>query len=105
MAHPKVASIISRRNRQPKAKSNRIAEVVRSVDSGFFTLPEPSNVAFTLQYAMRVLSDCHTDPHPEPVSLELDDCPVCYAMRLCAAELITLKSHATDTLDRIGGAL
>jgi hypothetical protein len=100
-----VAPILPRSNNQPKAKTvNRIAAIVRSVrnDSSFFDFVESSTVATTLQEAMRVLNDCHTDSHPEPVN---EDCPLCYAMRLCAGELITLKSHAVDTLDQIESAL
>jgi hypothetical protein len=105
MGHLEVAPILPRTNNQPKAKLNRIAEVVRSVRNGnSFEFVESSTVAITLQEAMRVLDDCHTGQqrHPEPFN---EDCPLCYAMRLCAGELITLKSHAVDTLDQIEGAL
>lgn len=103
MDHLKVAPILPRTNNQPKAKFNRIAEVMRSVhnDVQFFEFVESSTVATTLSEAMRVLNDCHTGQHPEPVN---EDCPLCYAMRLCAGELITLKSHAVDTLGQIEGA-
>jgi hypothetical protein len=105
MDHLKVAPILPRTNNQPKVKTNRIAEIVRSVRNGSaFEFVESSTVATTLQEAMRVLDDCHTgqQQHSEPFN---EDCPLCYAMRLCAGELITLKSHAVDTLDRIEGAL
>jgi hypothetical protein len=104
MAHPKVVTpILPRSNNQPKTKSNRIAAIVRSVEDGFFD-PDDNTVVGTLQHVMRVLDDCQ-HPHREPVRLEIEDCPLCFAMRQCAAELITLKNRADETLEQLGGAL
>ena len=104
MSRLKVSPIITRANNSPTTKFNRISEIVRSVrnDKSFFEFVESSTVATTLQEAMRVLDDCHTGQHPELVN---EHCPLCYAMRLCAGELITLKAHAANTLDQIEGAL
>src|SRR4051794_30064272 len=95
MAHPKVAAILPRTNNEPKVKSDRMAAIVCSVrnDVQFFEQVESSTVATTLREALRVLNDCHTDRHPEAVN---QDCPMCYAMRLCAGELMTLQSYAVD---------
>ncbi len=108
MSHPKVVTpILPRTNNSPKAKSNRIAAIMRSVrdDDSFFEIPEASNIVGTLQHVMRVLDDCHNGQHPELIKLEIEECPLCFAMRMCAAELLTLQSHATETLAEIGGAL
>jgi hypothetical protein len=105
MAHPKVVTpILPRSNNQPKTKNaNRIAAIVRSVRDDLFD-PDDNTVAGTLQHVMRVLDDCQ-HPHRELVRLEIEDCPLCFAMRQCAAELITLKNRADETLEQLGGAL
>jgi hypothetical protein len=104
MVRPKVSQILPRSNNSPKAKTvNRIAAIVRSVEDGFFD-PDDNTVVATLQHVMRVLDNCQ-HPHRELVRLEIEDCPLCFAMRQCAAELLTLKHHAADTLEHIGGAL
>lgn len=97
MSHLKVTPILTRGNRQPKA--NRIAEIVRSVRDDFFCDESPT-IASTLREVMEVLNDCHTDNGVHP-----DDCRLCYAMRLCAGELLTLQIHAADTLQQTRGAL
>ena len=105
MTRPKVTRSLSRSNNQPKTKKpNRIAEAIRIVDdSDDFDRPDPSHLPYVLQYAMKVLNACHTDPHPELVSRGIEDwdCQVCFALRLCAIELITLKSHAADALEHL----
>jgi hypothetical protein len=100
MPHPKVVTpILPRTNNQPKTKVNRMAEIVRSVRNDFFC-DEPPTIASTLREVMEVLNDFHTDTEAHS-----EDCQLCYAMRLCAAELITLKRHAADTLQQTRGAL
>jgi hypothetical protein len=104
MPHLKVSQSLPRANNQPKAqKVNRIAAIVRSVEDGFFD-PDDNTVAGTLQHVMRLLNDCQ-HPHRELVRLEIEDCPLCFAMRMCATELLTLKTHAAETLEQIDGAL
>jgi hypothetical protein len=104
MVRPKVSQILPRSNNSPKAKTvNRIAAIVRSVEDGFFDAND-NTLASTLQHVMRVLDGCQ-HPHREPVGVEIEDCPLCFAMRMCASELLTLKSHAAETLEQIGGVL
>lgn len=90
MAHPKVKAILPQSNRIAQIMQNAQEDIERYAPLEDIDNDNNSTTPAVLREVLRVLDSPEACAGHAQHGIADDDCPVCWAMQLCAVELLQL---------------